>query len=98
MKDAAVNIVGARLRYHVDNTAGGAAKLGRGTRCYHLKFLDGVERNVDGGTLSPELLAEKAIVVVAAVEADVVEDSSLSGKSDLIAIRSLDHANSGRES
>jgi hypothetical protein len=47
--------------------------------------------------LSAELFAEEAVVVVAAIEADVVEDSTLSSEVDLVAVGALSDADSGRE-
>ena len=57
-----------------------------------LELLDRVERDVDGRALAARLLAEEPVVVVAAVEADVVEDAALSGERDLVAVRSLHDA------
>ena len=51
-----------------------------------------VERDVDGRALAAHLLAEEAVVVVAAVEADVVEDAALAGERDLVAVRPLHDA------
>ena len=55
----------------------------------HLEFLDRFERDVDGGALAAHLLAEEAVVVVAAVEADVVEHAALAGEVDLVAVGPL---------
>ena len=46
----------------------------------HLELADRFERDVDGRALAAGLLAEEAVVVVAAVEADVVEDAALAGE------------------
>src|SRR5207248_5167295 len=66
-------------------------------RRHHLKLLDGLERDVDRGALPAHLLPEEAVVVVAAVEADVVEDAALPGKRNLVAVRALDDADARRE-
>ena len=92
MKQAALHLVGARLGDDVDDAAGGAAELGVRAGGHHLEFLDRFERDVDRGALAAHLLAEEAVVVVAAVEADVVEDAALAGKGDLVAVRALDDA------
>ncbi len=92
VEQRAVRRVRARLRDHVDDAAGRAAELGRRAGRDHLEFLDRVERDVDRRALPAGLLAEEAVVVVAAVEADVVEDPALTGERDLVAIRPLDDA------
>ena len=80
MEEAAVRLVGARLGDDVDDAAGGAPELGVGAAGDDLEFLHRVERDVDGGALAAHLLAEEAVVVVAAVQADVVEDAALAGE------------------
>ena len=95
VEQRAVRRVRARLRDHVDDAAGGAAEFGRRAGRDDLEFLDRVQRDVDRGALPAGLFAEEAVVVVAAVEADVVEDATLSRERDLVAIRSLDDADAG---
>ena len=97
VEEAAAQRVGAGFGDDVDDAAGGAAELGRRSRRDDLEFLDRVQRDVDRGPLSAGLLAEKAVVVVTTVEADVVEDAALSGKGDLVAVRPLDDADARRE-
>ena len=80
VEQAAVRLVGPRLRDDVDHAAGGAAELGVRAGGDDLELLHRVERDVDGGALSADLLAEEPVVVVAAVEADVVEDAALPGE------------------
>ena len=84
-----MRLVRARLGDDVDHAAGGAAELGVGAGRDDLELLDRFERDVDGGALAAHLLAEEAVVVVAAVEADVVEDAALAGEVDLVAVRPL---------
>src|SRR6185312_12251145 len=45
----------------------------------------------------PELLAEETVVVVAAVETHVVEDSTLTREVDLVSVGALRDADAGRE-
>ena len=92
VEQAAVHLVRARLGDHVDHAAGGAAELRVRAGGDDLELLDGVERDVDGRALAAHLLAEEAVVVVAAVEADVVEDAALAGERDLVAVRPLHDA------
>ncbi len=92
VKQAAVLLVRAGLGDHVHHAAGRAAELRRCASRNHLEFLDRFERDIDRRALAPGLLAEEAVVVVAAVEADVVEDPALTGKRDLVAVRPLDDA------
>ena len=63
----------------------------------HLELLDRVERDVDRRALAAHLLAEEPVVVVAAVEADVVEDAALAGEGDLVAVGPLHDADARRE-
>ena len=89
-----MDIVGSRFRDDVDNPAGGAAELGSCSRGDYLKFLHCIERNIDRGALAAELLAKETVVVVAAIETDVVKDTALSGEGNLIAVRPLNDADS----
>ena len=65
------------------------AELGAGAGGNHLKLLDRLERDVDRRALPADLLAEEPVGVVAAVEADVVEDAALAGEVYLVAVRPL---------
>ena len=85
------------LGNHVDDPTGGPAEFRGGSGCHYLKLFHGIERNIDRRALAAKLLSEEAIVVVAAIEAYVVEDTTLTGKGDFIAIRTLDDADAGRE-
>src|ERR1041384_6375491 len=98
MKKAPVDVVCARFGNHVDNAAGRAAKLRARSGRDDLKFLDGVERDVDGGPLPAGLLAEEPVIVVASVQTDVVEDTALSGEVDLVTVRPLSYAHARRQS
>ena len=69
-----------------------ATKLCASSGRYDLEFFHCFERDVDRCSLTTKLLAEEAVVVVATIEAYVVEDAALSGEGDLIAIRSLNNA------
>ena len=97
VEQAAVQLVGARLRDDVDDAAGGAAELRVGTARHDLEFLHRLQRDVDRRALAAELLAEESVVVVAAIEADVVVHASLTAERDLVAVRALDDAHAGRE-
>ena len=85
-----LRVVRAGLGDDVDHASGSAAELGRRAGGDHLELLDRVERDVDRGALAARLLAEEPVVVVAAVEADVVEDAALAGKADRVSVGSLD--------
>ncbi len=97
MENAAVQVIGSRLRDDIDDAPGRAAELRVGAAGHDLEFLHRLQRDVDGGALSAQLLAEEAIVVVAAIEADVVVHASLSAERDLVAIGALHDADSGSE-
>ena len=97
VEQAALDLIGSRLGDDVDDAAGRAAELGAGAGGDHLEFLDRFERDVDRRPLPAHLLAEKAVVVVAAVEADVVEHAALSREGDFVAIGTLHDADARRE-
>ena len=97
VEEAPFDLVRPRLGDHVDDAPGRAAEFGVGAGRHDLKLLHGFERDVDRGALSAHLLTEKAVVVVAAVEADVVEHAALAGEGDFVAVRALDHADARRE-
>src|SRR6266404_4868026 len=89
MEDASVQLVGAGLGDHVHNATAGAAKFRAGARGDHLELLHRVKADVHGSALSAGLLTEEAVVVVTAVQADVVKDAALPVEIDLVAVRSL---------
>ena len=97
MEHAAVQVIGSRLGDDVDDAPGGAAELRVGAAGHDLEFLHRLQRDVDGRALSAQLLAEEAIVVVAAVEADVVVHAALSAERNLVAIGALHDAHPGSE-
>ena len=97
MEDRAVHVVRARLRDDVDHAARRPAELGGRAAGDHLEFLHGVQGDVDGSALSPDLLAEEAIVEIAAVEAEIVEHAPLPGEGDLVAVGPLHHAHARRQ-
>src|SRR5688572_2461012 len=72
MEDTAVERVGARLGDDIDDAPGGAPEFRRCAGGDHLEFLHRFERDVDRRTLAAGLLAEEPVVVVPAVQADVV--------------------------
>src|SRR5437660_8532491 len=90
-----MNGVGAGFRDDVDDASGAAAELRVGAARRDLKLLDGLQRDVNCGTLAAHLLAKESIVVVAAVEADVVEDAPLPVDVYFVAVRTLSDADAG---
>src|SRR5260370_2208782 len=77
--------------------AGSASELGVGSAGDDLELPDGLERDVDGGALAARLFAEEPVVVVAAIEADVVEDAALPLDGDLVAVGPLHDADAGSQ-
>ena len=58
----------------IDHAACGTAELGVGTAGHPPEnSLDGLERDIDCGALTAHLLAEEAVVVIAAVQRNVVK-------------------------
>jgi hypothetical protein len=82
-----VQVNGARLGDDVDDATGSTTALRVRAAGDDLELLDRVERDVDGHPLAADLLAEEAVVVVAAVEADVVENPALARKGDRVTVR-----------
>src|ERR1700752_1380124 len=80
----------------MNDAAGGASKFSTRSGSHDLKLFHGLEGDVDRRALTAELFAEEAVVVVAAVKTDVVEDAPLTGEIDLIAIRALCDADTWR--
>ena len=93
----AVQAVGAGLGDHVDEPAGAASEFGGRAVGHHLHFLDGVQAHGKGGALAAALLAEEGIVVVGAIDGDVVVDALLPVDGDLVAIGSLHDGDAGGE-
>src|SRR2546425_8093176 len=89
MESAAMNLVRTGFSDDVDYAAGGAAEFRVGAACNHLELLHRVQRDGDGRALAAELLAEETVVVIAAVEADVVEDAALAVEVDFITVGPL---------
>ena len=97
MEQAPVHIVCTGFGDHVDHTARSAAELGAGAGSHDLKLPHGFHADIDCGPLASDLLTEESVVVVPAIEGDVVEYPALTSKVDLVAIRTLYDADSGRE-
>ncbi len=97
LKKCAVIHIGAGLRDDVDDTTGAAAELCVGAARGDLKFLDGFQCDVNGRALAAHLLTEESVIVVAAIEADVVEDAALAVDVDFVAVRTLRNTDAGSE-
>ena len=82
-------VVGPRLRDHVDEPAGRAAELRGGALAHHHQILDGVLVEGEGGPLPAPLLAEEGVVEVGPVDDEVVEDAALPADVQLVAVRTL---------
>src|SRR5437660_11232918 len=92
-----MSFIGTRFRNNVNDAAGCSAKLGGRPSGHHLKLFHRIQRDIDRGALAAELLAKESVVVIAAVETDVVEDAALSGKCDFVSVRALDDDDPGRQ-
>ena len=98
LETASVDLIRAGLRDDVDNAARRAAEFGVGATGHDLKLLDGLQRDIDGCALASHLFAEEAVVVIAPVEADVIEDAALAVEVDFVAVRSLHDADAWSQS
>ncbi len=92
-----MNGIGAGLRDHVDDAAGAAAELRVRAASRDLEFLYRFQRDVNRGALAAHLLAEESVVVVAAIQADVIENAALAVDIDFVAVRPLRDTHSGRQ-
>src|SRR5260370_40324227 len=97
VEQAAVNVVCPRLRDAVHDAAASAAKFRAGAAGHDLKFLYGIQSDIDRSALPAKLLPEETVVVVSAIQADVVEDASLAVGIDFVAVGSLHDANARRQ-
>src|SRR5262245_51485635 len=97
IKSTAVYVVRAGFCNDVDHAPSCAAILSVRTGGHDLKLFDGVHRDVDGSALAAGLFTEKAVVIVAAVEAYVVKDAALPGEIDLVTVGALRNAHPRRQ-
>src|SRR5687767_7694060 len=96
-EQTAVDVVRSGLGDDVDDASRCTTVLCVRTGRDHLEFLDGIERDIDRRSLSTCLLTEESVVIIAAVETDVIEYPALAGKVYLVAVRSLRDTNAWRE-
>ena len=90
-------IVRARLRDHVHETAGGAPELGGRPLVHDDELFDRVLIERECRTLAAPLFAEERVVEVGAVHGNIVEDPPLATDVEHLAIRALRDGNAGRE-
>jgi hypothetical protein len=95
---SAMEIVGPGFGDDVDDTASATSEFGVGPARGDLEFLHGFQSDVNGRALAAHLFAKETVVVVPAVEADVVEDAALSVDIDFVAVRTLRNADAGSQS
>src|SRR5579862_699210 len=92
IEQTAMKIIRARLRNDIHHAASGSPKFRISPAGNDLELLHCFERDVDRSALPSQLLAEEAVVIVAAIEADVIEDAALAVDIDLVAIWPLHNA------
>src|SRR5262249_45129641 len=92
VKQGAMQVIGTGLGDDVYNAAGSASEFGGCAAGHHLKLLNCIQGNVDGRALTACLFSEEAVVVITTVEADVVENATLAGKTDFVAVGALNHS------
>src|SRR6266852_190439 len=93
-----MQIVCARFGNNVNDAPSRAPELRACSGRDDLKLFDGIKRNVYRCSLAARLFSEESIVVVASVKTDVVEDASLSGEVNLVAIGPLSNTHSRSQS
>jgi hypothetical protein len=92
-----VNVVRTGLRYDVDDTARCPAVLGTRASCDHRNSLTASSERYRSPHADRRLLAEESIVVVTAIEADIVENAALPGEVDLVTVGALRDAHARRQ-
>ncbi len=93
-----MDLVGSGFCDDVDHATSRAAKFRVRATGDNLELLHCIERDVNGCTLTAELLAKETVVVVTTVEADVVEDTALTVEVDLVAVGALGNRDTRSES
>jgi hypothetical protein len=97
MEQGSVEFVCAGLSDDVDHPARRTSELSRSTGSDDLKLLHCIEGDVDRSPLAARLFSEETVVVVAAVQTDVVKDPALPCEVNLIAVRALNDTHIGRK-
>src|SRR4029077_503836 len=97
VEHASMHVVCPRLCDDVHAAARRPSKFRVRAARNYLEFFYGIQRNVDGRALTSHLFAEEAVVVIAAIQADVVENSALSVEVDLIPVGPLHDAHTRSE-
>src|SRR5207253_7592680 len=92
-----MKIVCAGFGNHIDDAARRPPKFRARACSHHLKFLNGIQRNIYSRALVASLFTEEAVVVVTAVKADVIENATLSDEVDFISVRPLYDTHAGRQ-
>ncbi len=93
----AFQLVGPRLRDHVDEAACRAPELGGRALVDDHHLLDRVLVECEGRALPAALLAEEGVVEVGAVDDEVVEDAALAADVQFVAVRPLGEGRARRE-
>src|SRR5581483_6093686 len=89
LEKASMHLIRSGFRNDVHYPSGRSSKFGVCAGGHDLKFLHRIQRDVDRRSLSAKLLSKKSVVVIATVQADVVEHSSLPVEVDFVPIRPL---------
>src|SRR2546429_3088862 len=66
-----------------------ASEFSIGAACHHLELFHRIQCNVDRSALPALLLTKESVVVVSAVQAHVIKDSTLAVEGDLVAVGPL---------
>ena len=89
----AVKFVGAGFRHHIHESAGTAAELRWRSVGHHLEFADRVQIHRERRALAAALFPKKGVVIVRAINRNVVVDALLPIDGNLIAIGPLHNGN-----
>src|SRR5258708_17772719 len=89
LESAAMDVIRSRLGDDVDYSSCRASEFSVSAACHHLELFHRIHCDVDRGALTTFLLSKESVVVVAAVQADIIKDSALTVEVDLVPVRTL---------
>src|SRR6266480_6951537 len=92
-----MDVIRSGLGDDVDYSSSRAPEFRIGAACHHLELLHRIQCNVDRRALPTLLLTEESVVVVSAVQAHVIKDSTLAIEGDLVAVGTLGNRDAGRQ-
>ena len=84
-----MEVICSRLGDDVDYSSSRAPEFRIGAAGHDLELFHRIQCDVDRSALTTLLFSKESVVVVATVEADIIEDSALAIEVDLVAVGTL---------